>query len=67
MFNEKRMVMSKKIKLEITSAQLESIMNITDEMSALQGVGEPEDLIRARWIRNIDKMLKNHGLKRHYT
>lgn len=48
MFNEKRMVMSKKIKLEITSAQLESIMNITDEMSALQWVGEPEDLIRAR-------------------
>ena len=55
--------MAKKIKLEITEAQLNAIICMRDEMDAMLGVGEPEEVIRIRWIRLVDRMLKNNGFK----
>lgn len=58
--------MAKRIKLEITEAQLRSIIEIGDEWSAMLGNGEPEEVIRTRHLRNLDKMLENNGYKRNY-
>lgn len=59
--------MAKKIKLEITEAQLIAIIEMTDECSSMLGTGEDEEKIRVRRIRLIDRMLKNHGYKREFT
>jgi len=56
--------MAKKIKLEITEAQLNAIVCMRDEMEAMLGVGEYEEIIRKRWIRLVDRMFKNNGFSR---
>jgi len=58
--------MAKKIKLEITEAQLIAIMEMTDECSSMLGVGEDEDKLRVRRIMLIDRLLKKHGYKREF-
>lgn len=58
--------MAKKIKLEITEAQLIAIIEMADEVSAMLGIGEDEDKIRAKRIRLIDRMLDKHGYKREF-
>lgn len=58
--------MKRKIKLEITDRQLNAIMNITDTISAMIGVGSEFDVEMTLDIRHIDKMLHEHGLKRKY-
>ena len=55
-----------KIKLEITEAQLIAIIEITDECSAMLGVGEDEDKLRIHRIMLVDRMLKNNGYKRDF-
>ena len=58
--------MAKKIKLEITEAQLIAIIEIVDESSAMIGVGEDEDNLRIKRIKLFDRMLKNNGYKREF-
>lgn len=58
--------MAKKIKLEITEAQLIAIIEIVDESSAMLGVGEDEDKLRKKRIKLFDRMLKNNGYKRQF-
>ena len=58
--------MAKKIKLEITEAQLIAIIEIVDESSAMIGVGEDEDKLRIKRIKLFDRMLKNNGYKRDF-
>jgi hypothetical protein len=58
--------MAKKIKLEITEAQLIAIIEMTDECSAMLGIGEDEDKIRIKRIMLIDRILKKHGYKREF-
>ncbi len=58
--------MAKKIKLEITEAQLIAILEIVDECSAMIGIGEDEDKLRIHRIRLADRMLKNNGYKREF-
>ena len=57
--------MAKKIRLEITEAQLSAIVGITDEISAMNGGGE-DDLERIKWVRLVDRMLHNNGYKRKF-
>jgi len=57
--------MAKKIKLEITEAQLKAIMNLADDISAMVGGGDDDSI----WIKNVklvDRMLKNNGYKRGF-
>ena len=57
--------MAKKIKLEITEAQLKAIINLTDDLSGILGSGDDDSV----WIKNImliDRMLKNNGYKREF-
>lgn len=58
--------MKRKIKLEITDRQLNAIMNITDTISAMIGVGSEFDDEMTQDIRHIDQMLHKNGLKRKY-
>lgn len=59
--------MAKKIKLEITEAQLRALINIVDECSAMIGCdGGQADMNRFKWVRLIDRMLNNNGFKREY-
>lgn len=57
--------MAKKILLEITTEQMESLKNIVDEASAMIGCGD-DDNLRIKWIKSIDRMLKKNGFKRDY-
>lgn len=57
--------MEKKIKLEITEAQLKAIINITDDISAMLGGGD-DDTAWVKSIKLIDRMLKNNGYKREF-
>lgn len=57
--------MSKKIKLEITEAQLRAIICITDDISAMSGCGDND----GEWNKNVklvDRMLTKNGYKRKY-
>lgn len=58
--------MAKKIKLEVTEAQLASIINITDDVSGMVGCGD-FDKEWKRYIKNIDAMLVKNGYKRTYN
>lgn len=58
--------MAKKIKLEITQAQLLAIVEMADELSAMLGIGEDEDKIRKKRLMLIDRMLNKHGYKREF-
>lgn len=56
-----------KHKLELTEAQLNALINITDEASSMIGCGDPEDdKIRLKSVRLVDRMLKNNGYERKY-
>lgn len=57
--------MAKKIKLEVTEAQLSAIVGITDEISAKNGGGD-DDRERIKWVRLVDRMLSNNGFERKY-
>lgn len=57
--------MSKKIKLEITEPQLNALMSIVDEFSAMNGGGD-DDRPRIKWVKLVDKMLNYNGHKRKY-
>ncbi len=57
--------MSKKIKLEVTEAQLRAIVEITNDISAMTGCGDND----SQWVKNIklvDRALNNNGYKRQY-
>lgn len=57
--------MAKKIKLEITEAQLKAIMHLADDISSMVGGGDDDSI----WIKNVklvDRMLKNNGYKREF-
>ena len=58
--------MAKKILLEITEKELESLKNIVDEASAMIGRGD-DDPIRIKWIKLVDRMLEKNGFKRNYN
>lgn len=58
--------MPKKIKLELTEAQLIAIIELTNDISAMIGCGDDD----SEWIKNvrlIDRMLNKNGFKRQYT
>jgi len=57
--------MSKKIKLEVTEAQLTAIVNMTNDISAMIGCGE-SDIEWKKNVRLVDRILSNHGYKRKY-
>jgi hypothetical protein len=55
--------MAKKIILEVTEAQLNAIVAITDELGASMGAAE-DDTERLKWVRLIDRMLRKNGYER---
>ena len=57
--------MSKKIKLELTERQFQAVINVTDTISAMLGVGSDFDLM-GKEIILIDRMLNKNGYKRIY-
>lgn len=55
----------KKIKLEVTEAQLRAIVEITNDISTMIGCSDCD----SDWIKNvklIDRALKNNGHERQY-
>lgn len=59
--------MAKKIKLEMTEAQMMALVDLIDESSSMIGVGEDEDIYRVKRLRLLDRMLKNNGYKREFS
>lgn len=57
--------MSKKIKLEVTEAQMSAIVGMTDEISAMNGGGD-DDRERIKWVKLVDRILDNNGYKRKF-
>ena len=57
--------MAKKIKLELTEAQLRAIISMTDEISAMNGGGD-DDRERIKWVRLVDRVLHNNGYRRKF-
>lgn len=59
--------MAKKIKLEITEAQFIALIEITNECSSMIGGGDDkDDKDRIRWVKLVDRLLKNNGYKRMF-
>ena len=58
--------MAKKIKLEITEAQLSAITGLVDEISAMNGGGD-DDRERIKWVRLVDRMLHKNGYRRKFN
>lgn len=55
-------------KIKITLTQLECIKEAADILSAMTGTGTDYDRVAKRIVKNIDRMLKQNGLKkREYT
>lgn len=54
------------MKVEITPAQLKAIMEITDTVSGMLGVGSDFDIIEGKNIKLIDRFLKKNGFKRDF-
>lgn len=53
------------MKVEITKAQLQSIIDAADDMEAMLGNGENEpDKAWKKIIRNIDRFLESNGYQR---
>jgi hypothetical protein len=59
------------VKIEVTEAQLRAIINMTDDMEAMIGNGTEDDETGdcpddhwIRYIRLVDRMLKNNGYSR---
>ena len=62
------LIMAKKIKLEITEAQLLAIVDITDTLKSMVGTYDEDFNKEAlKQIRLIDRMLKNNGYKRKFS
>ena len=59
------MVMTKKIKLELTERQLEAICTLTDTIRAMLGCGSDFDKLDKE-VAAVDRMLKKNGYKRIY-
>lgn len=57
--------MAKKIKLEITEAQLNAIIEIASDVSAMLGCGD-DDKIWIKHLKLIDRMLNRNGYKRNF-
>ena len=56
------------MKVEITERQLLAIIEVTTEISASIGCSSDQaDKDRARWVKLIDRMLKNNGYKREFS
>lgn len=53
------------MKIEITKQQLEAIINMADDMSAMTGGGDNDEIWRKN-IKLIDKMLKKNGIERKF-
>lgn len=53
--------------VQITKAQLRSIIDAADTLSAMEGVGSDFDPMAKRIVRNIDSFLKKNGYKRVYN
>jgi len=56
---------TKRIEISLTERQLLAIIEVTDTVSAMRGVGSDFDDI-GKEVRLIDRMLKNNGYKRLY-
>ena len=62
--------MAKKIKIELTTLEMEAILNIVTSIESMLGCAEPDengnswdtDMIKS--IKKIDYMLKRNGYKR---
>jgi hypothetical protein len=50
-------------KIEITPTQIECIKEAADLLSGMVGVGTDFDPVAKRIVKNIDRMLKQNGLK----
>lgn len=60
--------MGSKIKIELTKAQMVSLVNVIDSISAIIGCdGESQDKEWRKDVKNLDRMLKNNGYKRIHT
>lgn len=57
--------MAKKIKIEITEAQLSAIIELVNYVSAMVGCSE-NDKIWLKQIKLVDRMLSSNGFKRQY-
>ena len=67
--------MAKKINLEFTETQLDSLVSIMDTIEATHGTADDGfldskgvetnyDTITKRWIKNLDRMLNSNGYQR---
>ena len=57
--------MAKKIKLKLTEPQFTALIEVVDTLSAMLGTGDEDfDLLGAKQIRAIDRMLLKNGYKR---
>jgi len=62
-----KILWQKKIKLEVTEAQLVALIEITNEASSMIGGGDSQDdKDRIKWVKLIDRLLKNNGFERQY-
>ena len=60
--------MAKKIKLELTEPQFIALIDVVDTLSAMLGTGDADfDLLGAKQIRAIDRMLLKNGYKRKHS
>jgi hypothetical protein len=60
--------MAKKIKLELTEPQFTALIDVVDTLSSMLGTGDADfDLIGAKQIRAIDRMLLKNGYKRKHS
>lgn len=54
------------MKVDITKAQLMALMEATDTLSSMVGVGSEFDAITKKQVLLIDRFLKKNGYKRKY-
>lgn len=52
-----------RIKIEITTTQLECVKEAADLLSGMVGIGSDFDPVAKRIIENIDRMLEQNSLK----
>lgn len=56
--------MANKIKLELTEAQFNSMIDVIDTISAMIGCGADFAIAQNKNVRLLDRMLKQNGFKR---
>ena len=60
--------MSKKINLELTKSQFESLINVIDNISAQLGcLDEDFNKENSKNVKLLDRMLKNNGYERMHN